>query len=600
MAPPSGSTGTTTACTWRWRRSSRASAWCSTSSTSSRSCASSWTSSTSTGSCPASTPSCASSAGRTAWSRCATASDTTPRRPRTCWSCRSTTPAPRTSPRCSRAGCSSGCACAIRRWSCTPSRWASRRLPGSAASTATAPSRGSPRAGRIRSSAMSLPRVQTRALPADVASPEEAPAVHVVTFGCQMNKYDSLLVEGRFRAHGYRLTEELEAADVVLFNTCSVREHAEERVYSWLGELRAAKARRPELVVGVLGCMAQRAEEEVFARAGHVDLVCGTRKIHRLPELVAEVRARRAQSLAPEEQRLLEVGTDEEVAVERSGEVYAGGVAGYLTVMRGCDLNCSFCIVPRVRGRVQSRPVADLLAEARWMVAGGARVITLLGQTVNAYGEDLRAPAPGEERGVGRAGRPALADLLYALEGLAGLERIRLVTLHPSYVTRALARAIAECPKVERFLPLPAQSGSDDVLRRMRRGYTRELYRQRVALLRETVPDIELGSDWIVGFPGESESDFAASVSFLEEIGTFQNYVFQYSPRPETRAYELADDVPDEVKKARNQALLRVSERVALAAHRLRIGTEQLVFVEEFLGERGVRGRSRQQLSVTF
>jgi tRNA-2-methylthio-N6-dimethylallyladenosine synthase len=447
---------------------------------------------------------------------------------------------------------------------------------------------------------MSLPRVQTRARPVEGAPPE-APAVHVVTFGCQMNKYDSLLVEGRFRAHGYRLTEELGAADVVLFNTCSVREHAEERVYSWLGELRAAKARRPDLVVGVLGCMAQRAEDEIFARAGHVDLVCGTRKIHRLPELVAEVRARRSQSLAPPEQRLLEVGTDEDVAVERSGEDYAGGVAGYLTVMRGCDLNCSFCIVPRVRGRVRSRPIADLLAEARWMVAGGARVLTLLGQTVNAYGEDLPAPAQGEGRGLGRGGRPSLADLLYALEGLAGLEHVRLITLHPSYVTRALARAIAECPKVERFLPLPAQSGSDEVLRRMRRGYTRELYRERVALLREAVPDIELGSDWIVGFPGESERDFAATVAFLQEIGTIQNFVFQYSPRPETRAHGLPDDVPVELKKARNQELLRTSERVALAAHQRRIGTELEVFVEEDLGEgRGVRGRSRHHLPVSL
>ena len=447
---------------------------------------------------------------------------------------------------------------------------------------------------------MSLPRVQTRATQVEGA-PASAPTVHVVTFGCQMNKYDSLLVEGRFRAHGYRLTEDLETADVVLFNTCSVRDHAEERVYSWLGELRAAKARRPELVVGVLGCMAQRAENEIFARAGHVDLVCGTRKIHRLPELVAEVRARRAQDLAPQAQRLLEVGVEETVGVDRADEVYAGGVSSYLTVMRGCDLNCTFCIVPRVRGRVQSRPVQDLLEEARWMVAGGAKVITLLGQTVNAYGEDLPVPARTVDRGLGRDGRPSLADLLYALQGVGGLERIRLVTLHPSYVTRALARAIAECPKVERFLPLPAQSGSDDVLRRMRRGYTCELYRKRVALLREAVPDIELGSDWIVGFPGESETDFAATLAFLEEMGTIQNFVFQYSPRPETRAFELTDDVPLEVKKARNQELLRASERVSLSAHQRRIGSELEVFVEEDLGEdRGVRGRSVHHLPVSF
>jgi tRNA-2-methylthio-N6-dimethylallyladenosine synthase len=445
---------------------------------------------------------------------------------------------------------------------------------------------------------MTLPRVQTRPEPDSGAASAArgAPSVHVVTFGCQMNKYDSLLVEGRFRAQGYRLTEDLQAADVVLFNTCSVREHAEERVFSWLGELKHAKAKKPELVVGVLGCMAQRAEDEIFRRAGHVDVVSGTRKIHRLPELVAEVLARRARGLGAKEQRLLEVGMEEDVAVERGGEPYAGGAAGYLTVMRGCDLNCSFCIVPKVRGRVQSRPIDDLVREARWMVAGGARVITLLGQTVNAYGEDLERGA-----GSGRQGRPALADLLHALQELDGLERIRLITLHPSYATEALARALAACPKVDRYLPLPAQSGSDAVLKRMRRGYTTALYRERVARLREHVPDLVLGSDWIVGFPGESDADFAASVGFLREIGTVQNYVFQYSPRPETRAFELADDVPAEVKKARNQELLRASEEVALAYHRRALGAEHEVFVEEELaGGRGLRGRTRHNLTLSF
>ena len=449
---------------------------------------------------------------------------------------------------------------------------------------------------------MTLTRFQSKAKPA--ADAPGAPAVHLVTFGCQMNKYDSLLVEGRFTRRGWRVAGDVADADVVLFNTCSVRDHAEERVWSWVGELKRAKEKRPDLVLGLMGCMAQRNGEAVFDRAGHVDLVCGTRQLQHLPEMVEELLERRAEPerFAPREQRVLEVGMDAEVAVERAGEPYSGGLAGFLAVMRGCDLNCTFCIVPKVRGRVQSRPIADLVDEARWMVGGGARAITLLGQTVNSYGEDLAKPGPGEPRMRGRQGRPSLADLLYALQEVDGLERIRLITLHPSYVTRALAEAIRDCPKVERFLPLPAQSGSDDVLRRMKRGYTTDLYRRRVAILREVVPDLELGSDWIVGFPGETDEDFERTLAFVEEIGFAQGYVFKYDPRPDTTADGLDDDVPVAVKKERNQRLLRAVERAGLARMERWLGREVDVFVEsESDRTPGVwLGRSFHGLPVSF
>ncbi len=445
---------------------------------------------------------------------------------------------------------------------------------------------------------MTIPRVRTRA----ERGSDTAPAVHLVTFGCQMNKYDSLLVEGRFLEEGWRLTDDMEEADVILFNTCSVREHAEERVYSWVGGLRRAKERRPELVIGILGCMAQRSGSDVFARAPHVDIVCGTKRIADLPAMIEDVRARRAARTSPgTAERLLQTDLAGEVRADRASQPYRGGLAGYLAVMRGCDLNCTFCIVPTVRGRVQSRTLADIVREARWMVAGGARVITLLGQTVNSYGEDLPVPGPLEPDGRGRGGRPGLADVLYALQEVAELERIRLVTLHPSYVTRELAKSIRECGKVDRFLPLPAQSGSDDVLRRMKRGYTTELYRSRVAILRDEVPDIELGSDWIVGFPGESEHDFGRSLAFLEEIGFVQNYVFQFDPRPGTKAARLVDDVTPEAKKDRNRRLLSAGERVALARNGCWIGREVDVFVEESVEKRPdlVRGRSAHGLTVS-
>ena len=424
---------------------------------------------------------------------------------------------------------------------------------------------------------MTLPRFQSKASELDGA----APLLHVVTFGCQMNKYDSLAVEGRFKKQGWRTTESLDEADLVLFNTCSVREHAEERVFSWVGELKRRKRERPELVVGVMGCMAERLGDEIFGRAPLVDLVVGTRSFQHLPELVEELRLCRAAN-GTKAVRLTRLGFDEAPDSARDGEPYTGERLGYLTVMRGCDLNCTFCVVPKVRGRVLSRPIEALVDEAKWMIDSGAQVITLLGQTVNSYGEDLPAPLEGEPSMRGRGGRPGLADLIYRLQELPGLERLRLITLHPSYVTRALAEALRDCTKCDRFLPLPVQSGSEEVLKRMKRGDTVDLYRRGADLLRELVPDIELGSDWIVGFPGESEADFAASERLLEEQRFIVNYVFQYSPRPDTHAAEAhADDVPDELKRERNNRLLATAERVALARLSAQIGRELPVFVEQ-------------------
>ena len=433
---------------------------------------------------------------------------------------------------------------------------------------------------------------------------DAAPRLHVVTFGCQMNKYDSERVEGRFRRRGWRTTSSAEDADAILFNTCSVREHAEDRVWSWLGRLKREKERRPDLVVGVMGCMAQRVGEELFRRAGHVDVVCGTRQLLHLPELVEEVRARRAESAGGGRgrARVLSLDTDGRVSADREGEVYEGGPHGYLAVMRGCDLACSFCVVPSTRGRVQSRPIAEVVREARWMVERGARAISLLGQTIDAYGRDLSLPGPGEARGRGRGGRPGLADLVYRLQELEGLVRIRLVTLHPTFADEALARALRDCDKCDRFLPLPLQSGSDRVLAAMRRGYDTELYRRRIDLLREQVPDLELASDWIVGFPGEGEEDFRASERLLLDYGFAVNYVFQYSPRPGTTAAALSDDVPEEVKKERHQRLLAAAERAGLERHQRQIGRRQPVFVEE-ASERApgtLLGRTFHNLACTF
>ncbi|MFT7671215.1 MAG: tRNA-2-methylthio-N6-dimethylallyladenosine synthase [Planctomycetota bacterium] len=437
-----------------------------------------------------------------------------------------------------------------------------------------------------------------------VASEAQGPKVHVVTFGCQMNKYDSMLAEGRFLARGYSTTATMEDADVILFNTCSVREHAEERTYSWLGEIKNAKEERPDLVIGVMGCMAQRVEEEIFRRAGHVDLVVGTREFQRLPDLVDDLLDRRANpdKFSKRERRILATDGGVEVEVDRSDETWTGGRQAFLAVMRGCDLSCTYCIVPTTRGKVKSRPIESLVTEARWLVDQGVQVITLLGQTVNSYGEDFPAPGDGALKFLGRQGRPGLADLLRALQEVDGLERIRLITLHPAYVTQALAEAIRDCDKVDRFLPLPAQAGSDPILKAMKRGYTLDIYRKRIELLRKVVPDIELGSDWIVGFPGESEEDFAGTEAFLEEIGFVVNYIFKYDPRPTTSSAEgMTDDITDAVKKERNQRLLALSARVGLRRTSAYVGREVQAFMESPSERRegALMGRTVHGLSVT-
>ncbi|MFT4540538.1 MAG: tRNA-2-methylthio-N6-dimethylallyladenosine synthase [Planctomycetota bacterium] len=455
---------------------------------------------------------------------------------------------------------------------------------------------------------MSLTRFQSQSDPRNEDPSGDAPVakkVHLVTFGCQMNKYDSLLVEGRFKKKGFQTTDTMEEADVVVFNTCSVRDHAEERTWSWVGELKRVKRERPDMIIGVMGCMAQRVEQEVFKRAGHVDIVAGTRQFHLLPELVAEVERRR---LAPDEYRardmkLLSTDMVSDVEIDRSAEEYTGGPHAYLAVMRGCDLNCTYCIVPTTRGRVRSRPIEDLVGEARWMVDQGAQVITLLGQTVNSYGEDFAPPMPGELSRRGRQGRPSLADLLYQMQEIDGLGRIRLVTLHPSYVTPAFAKAIADCDKVDRFLPLPAQAGSDSVLKRMKRGYTLDLYRRRADILRDAIPNIELGSDWIVGFCGETDEDFEGSVRFLQEQEFLVNYIFKYDTRPGTSSEQkLEDDVTTAVKKERNRILLETAERVQRMRFARMHGQRVPAFVESKSerDERVLLGRSLTGMALSF
>jgi tRNA-2-methylthio-N6-dimethylallyladenosine synthase len=404
--------------------------------------------------------------------------------------------------------------------------------------------------------------------------------LHLITYGCQMNEYDSERVAGLLKRESYELTTRPEDADVILLNTCSIREKAEDKVFSQLGALRRLKQGRPDLVIGVMGCMAQLQKGRIQERAPYVDLVFGSPAIARVADLVARAR----QGGGP----VLETGEEALVKITARPE---GGqrLKAFVTVMEGCEKFCTFCVVPTTRGRERSHPPDVVLEEIRGLAAAGCREATLLGQTVNAYGRDLNPPTD-------------LAELLERVNDIDGIERIRFTTSNPYNLTSRLIRAIREVPKVCEYLHLPLQSGSDRVLERMNRGYTRARYRELIAELTETVPDLALSTDLIVGFPGETEEDFQQTLEMVEQVGFDNVFVFRYSRRPGTPAAEMPDQVSAEVKADRNARLLEVTARVAAERSRRLEGQTLPVLVDGVSRKnpREAAGRTRCNRVVNF
>lgn len=406
-----------------------------------------------------------------------------------------------------------------------------------------------------------------------------APRYLLHSYGCQMNKLDSELVESKLQERGYRPAEGEDDADVVLLNTCSVRQHAEDRVWSRLGVLRQKKRQKPGLVVGVIGCMAEEHQRYMRARMPHVDLVVGPSAFGDIDEKVETLRHQNLAALDGAEAHDGVVLSGHGVSgdtIRRDVRVRPHRSQAYVSVMRGCNMPCAYCIVPTTRGKEISRPIADIVEEAQRLCDDGVTEITLLGQTVNAYGRDLG-------KGV------TLSALLRSLHEIPSLRRLAFITSHPNFLSPELIDTLAELPKVARYLHLPAQSGSDAVLKRMRRGYTYDRYVRRAEQLWAKAPDIELQSDWIVGFPGETDEEFQRTVDLMERIEFSQSYVFKYSPRPATlSADEMVDDVPDAVKAERNQVLLALQELHTQKKHQALLGTTQEILVT---GESKVKGR---------
>ncbi len=399
--------------------------------------------------------------------------------------------------------------------------------------------------------------------------------LYIDTVGCQMNVLDSELVVGSLRRSGYELTTDPKLADVILFNTCSVRQHAEDKIYSALGLLTGHKRRHPDKVIGVLGCMAQKDQELIRKRAPHVDLVCGPGQLAQVPALVAEVRKTRQPQMAVSLGRTDAHRPEIEASFEsydplREPSMRPSPFQAFVRTQFGCDKFCTYCIVPSVRGPEQGRHPDEILAEVRVLADQGAREVTLVGQTVNSY---------RFAHGDGRTTR--LSDLLARLSDVAGIRRLKFVTNFPKDMSDDLLQAVRDLPKVCKYLHVPAQHGDDEVLRRMKRLYTIDYYREMLARIRETIPEVAVSSDFIVGFCGETEEAFARTCTFVAEARFKNSFIFKYSPRPSTKADELfADDVSEEVKKRRNNDLLRVQNAASLNDHRSWIGRRVEVLVE--------------------
>lgn len=398
--------------------------------------------------------------------------------------------------------------------------------------------------------------------------------LYIETVGCQMNVLDSEMVVADLRKHGYRLTHLPEEADALIFNTCSVREHAEEKVYSNLARLKRLKLDHPEKILGVIGCMAQKDQRSVFGRAPYVDLVVGPGQLHRIPELLERIAEGEGQQLAVSLGR--RDGSQEQI--RRSHETFdplrdpsmrPTPFQAYLRIQIGCDKFCTYCIVPMTRGPEQGRSPDEIMEEARVLADQGCKEITLLGQTVNSYRY--------------RSGETTvrLADLLERLHTIDGIERLKFVTNYPKDMTPELLRVVRDLPKCCKYLHVPAQSGSDEVLRRMKRGYTVADYDAMMDRIRQIMPQAAVSSDFIVGFCGETDQEFAQTMQLAERCRFKNSFIFKYSVRPGTKAAELLpDDVPETVKQVRNNELLALQNAISQEDNLRFLGESVAVLIE--------------------
>jgi len=404
--------------------------------------------------------------------------------------------------------------------------------------------------------------------------------IFIRTFGCQMNMRDSEIIAGILKDARHKIVDDDKDADVILFNTCSVRQHAEDRVISEMGRFAGRKRKNPDLVLGIVGCMAERHGERLLKKYPYLDIVVGPNNIYDLPELIKKIKS-------PE--KALAVGNVRRPEKKIKNRFRAGKFSALVNIMFGCDNYCSYCIVPYVRGREISRPKKDIIDEIKDLADKGVKEITLLGQNVNSYGKGL-------------TNRITFPGLLEGINDIKGIERIRFMTSHAKDAEKGLFRAMRDLDKVCEHLHLPLQSASDRILDLMNRKYTYDDYLRKIELLREMVPEVGVTTDLVVGFPSEKERDFAATQKAVEEIAYNAAFVFKYSPRPPAVSASLVDDVPEEVKKERHNALLVAQKEISHAKNKALIGTEQEILVEGLSrkSDKNLTGRTRGNTSCVF
>ena len=411
-----------------------------------------------------------------------------------------------------------------------------------------------------------------------------AKKLFIETHGCQMNEYDSSRMADLLGEHqALEMTDNPEDADVILLNTCSIREKAQEKVFSQLGRWKDLKKKNPALVIGVGGCVASQEGEAIRDRAPYVDVVFGPQTLHRLPEMIDAARDLK--------QPQVDISFPEIEKFDRLPEPRVDGPCAFVSVMEGCSKYCTFCVVPYTRGEEVSRPLADVLGEIIHLAEGGVKEITLLGQNVNGY------------RGAGADGEIVdFAELLYAVAEIDGIERIRYTTSHPLEFSDAIIQAHAEIPKLVKFVHLPVQAGSDRILAAMKRNHTALEYKSRIRKLRAAVPDMCISSDFIVGFPGETEKDFEQTMKLIEEVGFDFSYSFVYSARPGTPAADMADDTPEEVKKQRLAILQQRINQQGFEISRRMVGSTQRILVTDYSKKDPgqLQGRTENNRVVNF